>query len=132
MMKEVYVSSRRREELIDITHEIERFIMEEGIEEGFVVIYVPHTTAGIVINEGFDPDVGRDIIETLRKLIPEHGDYRHSEGNSDAHIKSSLLGESKIIPVKNGKLMLGTWQRVFFFEGDGPRKRRIILGVIRL
>ena len=132
MMKEIQVRSRRREELIDITHEIEKFVMEEGIKEGFVVVYVPHTTAGIVINEGFDPDVGRDIIETLRKLIPEHGDYRHSEGNSDAHIKSSLLGESKIIPVKNGEPMLGTWQRVFFFEGDGPRNRRIILGAICL
>lgn len=131
-MKEIHVSSKRREELIDITHEIERFVREEKIEEGFVVAYVPHTTAGIVINEGFDPDVGRDIIETMRKLVPEHGNYRHSEGNSDAHIKSSILGESKLIPVKNGKLLLGTWQKVFFFEGDGPRNRRIILGAIRL
>ncbi len=129
-MKEVIVRSKSREELIDITKEVERFVEEEGLRDGFIVMYVPHTTAGLVINEGFDPDVGRDLMEMMRKLIPRNGSYRHSEGNSDAHIKSAILGESKIVPVRNGKLLLGTWQRIFFFEGDGPRNRRVILGAI--
>jgi len=129
-MKELAVRSRFREDMIDITEEVERFVREEGLRDGFVVLYVPHTTAGLVINEGFDPDVGRDLMEVLKKLVPRDGDYRHAEGNSDAHIKSAILGESKIIPVKDGKLLLGTWQRVFFFEGDGPRNRRVILGAI--
>ena len=129
-MKELAVRSRFREDMIDVTEEVERFVREEGLRDGFVVLYVPHTTAGLVINEGFDPDVGRDLMEVLKKLVPKDGDYRHAEGNSDAHIKSAILGESKIIPVKDGRLLLGTWQRVFFFEGDGPRNRRVILGAI--
>ena len=129
-MKELKVRSRFREEMIDITEEIEKFVREEELRNGFIVLYVPHTTAGLVINEGFDPDVSRDLIEMLKRLIPKDGNYRHAEGNSDAHIKSAILGESKIIPVKDGRLLLGTWQRVFFFEGDGPRNRRVILGAI--
>lgn len=129
-MKELKVRSRFREEMIDITEEIEKFVREEELRNGFIVLYVPHTTAGLVINEGFDPDVSRDLIEMLKRLIPKDGNYRHAEGNSDAHIKSTILGESKIIPVKDGRLLLGTWQRVFFFEGDGPRNRRVILGAI--
>ena len=129
-MKELKVRSRFREEMIDITEEIEKFVREEELRNGFIVLYVPHTTAGLVINEGFDPDVSKDLIEMLKRLIPKDGDYRHAEGNSDAHIKSAILGESKIIPVKDGRLLLGTWQRVFFFEGDGPRNRRVILGAI--
>jgi len=129
-MKELKVRSRFRDEMIDITEEIEKFVKEEELRYGFVVLYVPHTTAGLVINEGFDPDVSKDLIEMLKRLIPKDGDYRHAEGNSDAHIKSAILGESKIIPVKDGKLLLGTWQRIFFFEGDGPRNRRVILGAI--
>jgi len=129
-MKELKVRSRFREEMIDITEEIEKFVREEELRNGFIVLYVPHTTAGLVINEGFDPDVSKDLIEMLKRLIPKDGNYRHAEGNSDAHIKSAILGESKIIPVKDGRLLLGTWQRVFFFEGDGPRNRRVILGAI--
>jgi len=129
-MKELKVRSRFREEMIDITEEIEKFVREEELRNGFVVLYVPHTTAGLVINEGFDPDVSKDLIEMLKRLIPKDGNYGHAEGNSDAHIKSAILGESKIIPVKDGRLLLGTWQRVFFFEGDGPRNRRVILGAI--
>lgn len=129
-MKEIEVRSRSREELIDITGEVEEFVKDQMVEDGFVVIYVPHTTAGLVINEGFDPDVSRDLIGVMKMLIPRDFGYRHTEGNSDAHIKSTILGESKIIPVKNGKLMLGAWQRIFLFEGDGPRSRRVILGII--
>ncbi len=124
-MKELNISSKKREEMIDITNQIQGIIMEEKIIEGYVIVYVPHTTAGITINEGADPSVQQDIIETLEKLIPEHASYHHSEGNSDAHIKASLLGSSVTILIRKGKLVLGTWQHLFFYEGDGPRNRTI-------
>ena len=94
-----------------------------------MVLYVPHTTAGITINEGADPSVQRDIIESLCGLIPRNGDYHHMEGNSDAHIKSSLIGSSVTVLVENNNLVLGTWQRIFFYEGDGPRSRKILVHV---
>jgi len=109
--------------MIDITDEVQQVIKEEKISEGSVIVYIPHTTAGITINEGADPDVQQDIIKTLEKLIPENASYHHSEGNSDAHIKASLLGSSVTILVTNGILVLGTWQHIFFYEGDGPRHR---------
>ena len=124
-MKEIKVVSNRRNEMIDITSDIQRFINDEEIQNGFVVIYVPHTTAAITINEGADPSVQRDIIETLKKLAPESGDYHHIEGNSDAHIKASILGSSVTVLVDNKRLVLGTWQHIFFFEGDGPRHRKV-------
>jgi len=124
-MKELLISSRKRMDMIDITGKIADFVKKDNLESGMVVIYVPHTTAGITINEGADPDVQRDILETLRELIPENGDYHHGEGNSDAHIKASLMGSSVTVLVDQGKLVLGTWQHVFFFEGDGPRTRKI-------
>ena len=114
------VRSKSREELIDITKEVERFVKEEDLRNGFVVMYVPHTTAGLVINEGFDPDVGRELIEMMRKLIPRDGSYRHSEGNIDAHIKSAILGESKIVPVRDGKLLLGLGKGYSFSRVMGP------------
>ena len=117
-MWEVNVSSNKRNEMIDITYDIQKLIDEESLTEGHLLVYVPHTTAGITINEGADPSVQRDIIETLKKLIPENGDYHHMEGNSDAHIKASLLGSSVTIIIKNKKLVLGTWQHIFFYEGD--------------
>jgi secondary thiamine-phosphate synthase enzyme len=107
--------------MIDITDEVQQLVKEEKITDGYLIVYVPHTTAGITINEGADPDVQQDIIETLEKLIPENASYHHSEGNSDAHIKASLLGASVTVLVTNGKLVLGTWQHIFFYEGDGPR-----------
>jgi len=129
-MKELKIRSNMRNEMIDITHDIQREVDEGNLVEGYVVAYVPHTTAGITINEGADPSVQRDIIETLKRLVPENGDYNHMEGNSDAHIKASLLGSSVTVIVRNKKLVLGTWQHIFFYEGDGPRNRKIYLDMI--
>lgn len=129
-MKEIKVVSRQRNELIDITSDIQKLVSEGNLQQGYVIAYVPHTTAGITINEGADPSVQRDIIETLKQLIPEHGDYRHMEGNSDAHIKANLLGSSVTVLVENNKLLLGTWQHIFFYEGDGPRHRRVYVDLV--
>lgn len=129
-MRELKVVSRKRNEMIDITSDIQGIVNEEKLLDGLVIVYVPHTTAGITINEGADPSVQRDIIETLKRLIPESGDYHHMEGNSDAHIKASILGSSITVLVKNNKLVLGTWQHIFFYEGDGPRNRRVIVDIM--
>ncbi len=129
-MKELIIRSNMRNEMIDITQDIQREVDEGSLVEGYVVAYVPHTTAGITINEGADPSVQRDIIETLKRLVPENGDYNHMEGNSDAHIKASLLGSSVTVIVRNKKLVLGTWQHIFFYEGDGPRNRKVYLDMI--
>ncbi|HDO19156.1 MAG TPA: YjbQ family protein [Thermoplasmatales archaeon] len=131
-MREFTICSNSREELIDITEDVQRIIDECNVRNGIVIVYVPHTTAAVTVNEGADKDVQRDTIATLNRLIPREGGYRHAEGNSDAHIKSSLLGASQTILIRNGKLLLGTWQRIFFFEGDGPRTRRVIVEVIPL
>ena len=129
-MKEIKVVSRQRNELIDITSDIQKLVKGENLQQGHIIAYVPHTTAGITINEGADPSVQRDIIETLKQLIPKQGDYHHMEGNSDAHIKASLIGSSITVLVENNKLLLGTWQHIFFYEGDGPRHRRVYVDLI--
>jgi len=116
--------TKAREELIDITRTVEEDVSFSGIKEGLCVVYVPHTTAAVTVNEHADPDVRQDILKQLKVLVPKHCDYSHLEGNSDAHIKSSLLGASQTIPVHEGCLVLGTWQGVFFCEFDGPRDRR--------
>jgi len=126
-MKELRITSNQRNQMIDITDEVQQLVKEEKITDGHLIVYVPHTTAGITINEGADPDVQQDIIETLEKLIPVNASYHHSEGNSDAHIKASLLGASITVLVTNGKLVLGTWQHIFFYEGDGPRHRTVYI-----
>ncbi len=128
-MHEIHICSRQRNEMIDITSDIQRIVEGEKIKDGFVIVYVPHTTAGITINEGADPDVKRDIIESLERLVPENGKYLHSEGNSDAHIKASILGSSVTVLVKNSTLILGTWQHIFFYEGDGPRRRSVYIEI---
>jgi secondary thiamine-phosphate synthase enzyme len=128
-MKELHVSSQRRNQMIDITDEVQQIVTGEKVIDGFVIVYIPHTTAAITINEGADPDVQEDIIETVGRVIPENRSYHHSEGNSDAHIKASLLGSSVTILVNEGRLVLGTWQHVFFYEGDGPRHRSIYVSV---
>jgi secondary thiamine-phosphate synthase enzyme len=128
-MREIKVSSKQRNEMIDITSDVEEIVQQEKINEGFIVVYVPHTTAGVTINEGADPSVKRDIIKALAKLIPENSDYHHSEGNSDAHIKASLIGSSITVLIKNKKLVLGTWQHIFFYEWDGPRNRYVYIDV---
>ena len=125
MIKEISIMTGKRNEFIDITDRIRSLVKD--IEEGFVTVFCPHTTAAVTINENADPDVPRDILFKLSDLIPESDDYHHSEGNSDAHLKSSLVGASETVIVKDGKLVLGTWQAVFFCEFDGPRDRKVIV-----
>ncbi|DAC72340.1 MAG TPA: YjbQ family protein [Thermoplasmata archaeon] len=126
-MKEIHISSKQRNQMIDITTDVQHLVSEEKITDGFVIVYVPHTTAGITINEGADPAVQQDIIKALQRLIPEVNSYDHEEGNSDAHIKASLLSSSVTVLIDNGKLVLGTWQHIFFYEGDGPRNRMVYI-----
>jgi secondary thiamine-phosphate synthase enzyme len=114
----------------DITSEINRLIKRTSVESGICHIFVPHTTAAVTVNERADPSVMKDVSTALSKLIPFDDDYRHLEGNSAAHIKSSVIGVSEILPVESGKLVLGTWQAVFFCEFDGPRRRDVLLKVI--
>jgi secondary thiamine-phosphate synthase enzyme len=130
MLKYVNVKSRNRNEFIDITGMLEAEIDEAGIKSGVCHVYVPHTTAGVTINEGADPSVKVDILNTLQRLVPHEMNYHHAEGNSDAHVKSSLVGASQYIPIEEGKLALGTWQSVYFCEFDGPRHRRVALKLI--
>ncbi len=130
MLKNINVKTRSRVEFIDITDEINRLIKESDVLDGICCIYVPHTTAGIIINEGADPSVQRDIQKTFARLVPFEGDYAHTEGNSPAHIKSSITGVSQTIIIENGKLLLGTWQSIFFCEFDGPRHRRVMIKII--
>ena len=124
-MRTLTVKSHKQVELIDITHDVLKTILEDNITEGLAVIYTPHTTAAITINENADPDVSRDIIMGIDKLIPLHDDYYHREGNSAAHIKSSLFGASETLIINNGKPVLGTWQGIYFCEFDGPRQRHV-------
>ena len=126
-MRQFQVSTSRREEFVDITKEVGRLVAENGLGEGAVLVYSPHTTAGITINEGADPDVMRDMAAHLARLVPNHPDFRHAEGNSDAHIKTSLMGPSQLIPVSGGRLALGTWQHVYLCEFDGPRRRTVLI-----
>jgi len=112
-------------EFIDITSQIQEMVITSGIKEGFCHLYVPHTTAGITINENADPSVKADILMVLNQIIPCKADYRHAEGNSPAHIKASLVGASEWIAIENSRLILGTWQGIFFCEFDGPRTRKI-------
>jgi len=119
------VRTSKRNELIDITREVSRVVEESGITDGLALIMAPHTTAAITINEDADPSVVRDLLAQLEKMVPRHGDYAHTEGNSDAHIKSSLVGCSETVAVENGRLQLGTWQGIYFCEFDGPRTREV-------
>jgi len=119
------VQSGSKTELIDITSKIQDAVRASGISDGFCMVYVPHTTAGVTINESADPSVKSDILMILNQIVPWEADYRHLEGNSPAHIKSSLVGVSSLIPVEKGQLLLGTWQGIFFCEFDGPRKRNV-------
>ena len=124
-METIEVSTRSRTEMIDITHQVAECVRKAGVGEGVCTVWVPHTTAAVTVNEGADPSVKRDVLEALNRLVPFEADYRHAEGNSAAHIKSSLVGVSLSIPIANGSLLMGTWQSVFFCEFDGPRRRRV-------
>jgi secondary thiamine-phosphate synthase enzyme len=119
------ITTKSRSEMIDITSEVEDKLKKSGLKDGMCSLFVPHTTAGITINESADPSVATDIQATLNKLIPWEGSYRHMEGNSAAHIKSSLIGSSITVFVEAGRLILGTWQGIFFCEFDGPRSRKL-------
>ncbi len=124
------ISTKQRNQMIDITGQIRSFVSQSGISNGDVIVYCPHTTAAISINENADPSVPHDILLTLEELLPHHRPgYRHSEGNSDAHCKSSLIGCSEQILIKDKSLNLGTWQGIFFCEFDGPRSRKVLVQV---
>jgi len=115
--------------MIDITSSIQKEVSRSGIKEGVCVVYVPHTTAGITINEGADPSVCHDIVTKLSDLVPSDAGYSHIEGNSDSHIKASLMGSSVSVILEDGRLVLGTWQRIFFCEFDGPRSRKVLIKI---
>lgn len=131
MIKEIPIKSRSRTEFIDITDHVQNVVTELHVKNGVCYLYVPHTTAALTINEGADPSVRRDIEEQLIKLVPFNGNYHHTEGNSAAHIKASLLGSSEIVFIEDGRLRLGTWQSIYFCEFDGPRNRRVSLKIIK-
>lgn len=115
---------------VDITGEVRREVRAAGLTDGAVLVYVPHTTAGVTINENADPTVRADLQMALARLVPDELPFRHAEGNSDAHVKASLMGSSVTIPVQHGELLLGTWQGVYFAEFDGPRRRRVVVSVL--
>ena len=121
------VATSRRTELIDITPEVQKALDRSGLKEGLVIVFVPHTTAGVTINEGADPSVQEDILNSLNQVIPFKGAYRHGEGNSPAHIKASLMGSSVTVLIEKERMLLGTWQAIFFCEFDGPRNRKVYL-----
>lgn len=126
-MDRVQVRTARREQFADITQEVQRVVTGMGLESGAVVVFCPHTTAGVTINENADPDVARDMLDGLRRLVPCEAGWSHCEGNSDAHIKASLLGSSVLVPVEGGRLALGTWQGIYLAEFDGPRNRTVTI-----
>jgi len=130
-MKCIEIKSSQREQWIPITSQVEDAVRESGFLDGACLVYVPHTTAGVTINENADPDVADDLLMGLARLIPRNLPFRHSEGNSDAHLKSSLVGCSVLVPVRKGRLQLGTWQGIYFGEFDGPRRRQCYIRFLR-
>ena len=129
--QELTVRTHNRIELVDITAQIQKFIRDHKVESGLLVLFVPHTTAAITVNENADPSVQRDILAELNRLIPLTGSYQHTEGNSAAHIKSTVIGPSQTFIIEGGQLALGTWQGLFFCEFDGPRTRKVWIKIIR-
>jgi secondary thiamine-phosphate synthase enzyme len=120
----IKVKTTKRIDMVDMTSAVQKEVSKSGISDGVCMVYVPHTTAGITINEGADPSVCQDILTKLNEMVPPDAGYRHMEGNSDSHIKASLVGNSVSVLVENGRLVLGTWQKIFFCEFDGPRSRK--------
>jgi secondary thiamine-phosphate synthase enzyme len=129
-LREIAVQSHARAELIKLDAQVGKAIAESGVKNGVCFVYVPHTTVGVIINEGADPDVAKDILATLEQLVPHSARYAHAEGNADSHIKAALVGASAIVLVKDGEPALGTWQSIFFCEFDGPRRRRVLMKVV--
>jgi len=129
MFKEINILTRERNELVDITSKVQEVVIASGFETGICVVYVPHTTAGVIINENADPDVKEDLLLALEKMVPKIK-FKHDEGNSDAHLKSLLCGKEKTIIVEKSSLKLGTWDGLYFAEFDGPRNRKIFVKVV--
>jgi len=131
MMQTFQVKTSSHTEMIDITRSVQEAVKKSNVEDGICMIFVPHTTAAVTINENADPSVSHDILMELNKIVPFEDRYRHTEGNSPAHIKASLVGPSLTVLIESGKIILGTWQGVFFCEFDGPRNRKVHIKVIR-
>ncbi len=129
-METFAVRTRQRSDMVDITREVAEIVRRSGIEHGHCVVFVPHTTAGVTINEHADPDVAADMIDVLDRIVPWNGPYRHMEGNTAAHVKASFTGSSATIIVENNSLRLGTWQGIFFCEYDGPRSRNVWVSLV--
>lgn len=130
LTRSIEVQTERHTQMKKITGEVEKIVAESGCKSGVCYVYVPHTTAGVIINEGDDPDVVRDIEATLDRLVPESSAYRHAEGNADSHIKAALTGNTATVFIENGKLALGRWQAIFFCEFDGPRRREARVKIV--
>ncbi|MCF6159201.1 MAG: YjbQ family protein [wastewater metagenome] len=130
-MDKIQIRTHSRSEFIDITVEIDKIIRKSGMKEGVCYVYVPHTTAAVTINENADPSVQKDILNELNTIVPWDGRYTHMEGNSAAHIKSTLVGSSAFIPITGGRLALGTWQGIYFCEFDGPKNREIYVQTVK-
>jgi secondary thiamine-phosphate synthase enzyme len=127
MAVSISVKTHKRIEMVDITTSVQNEISKSGVTDGMCFVYVPHTTAGITINEGADPAVCKDIMKKLEDVVPPDAGYRHREGNADSHIKASMMGSSVAVLLENGRLVLGTWQKIFFCEFDGPRSRKVFI-----
>ncbi len=132
MFEEISVKTSQKVEFIDMTSELSKLVKDSGIKNGQLQIHIPHTTAGVTINENADPNVKKDIIKEINKIVPFNDNYSHMEGNSPAHIKSSLFGVDQILIIKDGKIDLGTWQSIYFCEFDGPRTRKMHIQLIDL
>jgi secondary thiamine-phosphate synthase enzyme len=130
MVKQIPIKTRNHIELLDISYDIQKIVSQAEIKSGLCILFVPHTTAAITINENADPDVKRDILMELNKIVPLSDGYHHMEGNSAAHIKSSMMGFSETIIIEDGQLVLGTWQGIYFCEFDGPRNRQLVVKLI--
>lgn len=129
IVKRIEVKTGRSQEMVDVTAKVKHVIKDSGVSSGNCIVFVPHTTAGVTINENADPDVQRDILAALEKIVPTDGKYHHVEGNAHAHVKSSIIGCQTVILIESGRLVLGTWQGIFLCEFDGPRTRTLLVKV---
>jgi secondary thiamine-phosphate synthase enzyme len=130
-METISIQTSKREELLDITRAVQSLVASKGWAEGMLLLWCPHTTGALTVNENADPDVARDIVVNMNSLVPPSGDYRHAEGNSDAHIKTSLFGPGLTLIVSEGRVQLGTWQGIYFCEWDGPQTRKLWLQFVK-
>ena len=124
------IKTHGQTEMIDVTAQVQKLLADQGVQEGLCMLYVPHTTAAVTINESADPSVREDILMVLNQMVPWKAAYRHAEGNSPAHVKASLMGASQLVRIENGRLALGTWQGIFFCEFDGPRTRKLEISIL--